>query len=371
MVTASPDDAKVMNQIRKWGCHFDGGDTLAFFERIQELNAGYNYSGELLLKGLSELLKRDVLLWYRNYRERWRGWGDFEDGLRRQYLPRRYRAVLRQEILERRQKPTGTFAHYASVMMTLMRRTSGFDPEEQFERIYSNMCSEYKMYVRIDDVKDLDELGDQASKYEEIRQENAREQQRDKMTAGKPIVAAAYNRAECCWRCKQRGHTRFECKRPAKKCCSQCGRDGVLMSQCRRETRKGPRPHWPPLVPTMQRSKVHSAAPPDHPDTPPTIHCVTRHRIRDLFCKHRDRQRRPRSGVQTPIGPRPNPAGRQLVCRHPRDYHRTACGPGAHPPARVLGTTHARQRDLNRRRSMGQTTDHHSTTVEHAARITA
>lgn len=26
MVTAPPDDAKVMHQIRKWGCHFDGGD---------------------------------------------------------------------------------------------------------------------------------------------------------------------------------------------------------------------------------------------------------------------------------------------------------------------------------------------------------
>jgi len=60
------DTAKVMNQIRKWGCHFDGKDPLAFLERIEELRQGYGYSGEQLLLGLPELLWGDTLLWYRN-----------------------------------------------------------------------------------------------------------------------------------------------------------------------------------------------------------------------------------------------------------------------------------------------------------------
>jgi len=59
------DIAKIMNQIRKWSCHFDGKDPFAFLEQIEELRQGYRYSGELLL-GLSELLRGDTLLWYYN-----------------------------------------------------------------------------------------------------------------------------------------------------------------------------------------------------------------------------------------------------------------------------------------------------------------
>ncbi|KMQ82600.1 hypothetical protein RF55_22424, partial [Lasius niger] len=55
---ASPgsDDTKVINQIRKWGCHFDGRDPLAFLERVEELKDAYGYTDGQLLKGLPELL---------------------------------------------------------------------------------------------------------------------------------------------------------------------------------------------------------------------------------------------------------------------------------------------------------------------------
>jgi len=59
------DTAKVMNQIRKWGCHFDGKDPFVFLEWIEELRQGYGYSGEQLLP---ELLRGNILLWYRNNR---------------------------------------------------------------------------------------------------------------------------------------------------------------------------------------------------------------------------------------------------------------------------------------------------------------
>jgi len=48
---------KCMNQIRKWGCHFDGRDPLSFLERVTELQRQYRYTDEIMVDGISELLR--------------------------------------------------------------------------------------------------------------------------------------------------------------------------------------------------------------------------------------------------------------------------------------------------------------------------
>ncbi|KMQ87323.1 hypothetical protein RF55_13420 [Lasius niger] len=68
---ARPDPVIVLNQIRKWGLHFDGKDPFAFLERLDELKRAYGYTGNLLLLGVPELLRGDPLLWYRNNRDFW------------------------------------------------------------------------------------------------------------------------------------------------------------------------------------------------------------------------------------------------------------------------------------------------------------
>lgn len=40
-VTGFADQARVMNQIHKWGCHFDGKNPVMFLERIKELHETY------------------------------------------------------------------------------------------------------------------------------------------------------------------------------------------------------------------------------------------------------------------------------------------------------------------------------------------
>jgi len=222
-------DAKMINQIRKWGCHFDGRDPAAFLERLRELREGYGVSGPQMLKELPEMLKGDTLLWYRNHREDWRTWNDFERTFHLQFFPRRYAASLRREIMGRHQASGEEFTRYSAVMMTLMRRAGGFSREEQLELIYENMHSEYKTYVRVDDVRSIAELQSRAKEFEDIEREKREIKKREKPT---PTVAAAYNKHECCWRCKQRGHTRVQCRRPAVKFCSQCGKDGVLTAEC-------------------------------------------------------------------------------------------------------------------------------------------
>ena len=228
---AAGNDTKIINQMRKWGCHFDGRDPIAFLERVEELGESYRYTREQLLRGLPELLKGDALLWYRNHRETWHNWEAFDRDFRTHFLPRRYQATLRREIAERRQKINETFAQYVTVMMTLMRRAGGFTYEEQLDRIYENMHPDYKLYIRISDVTSINDLQARASEYKDIERERRELRKFDKTTE-KPAIVVAYTREDHCWRCKGRGHTRVNCKRPAKKFCSQCGRDGVLTSQC-------------------------------------------------------------------------------------------------------------------------------------------
>jgi hypothetical protein len=65
------DPARTMDQIRKWGCYFEGKDPVTFLERVDELQARYRYSGAQMLLGLPELLRGEPLLWYRNRRRAW------------------------------------------------------------------------------------------------------------------------------------------------------------------------------------------------------------------------------------------------------------------------------------------------------------
>ncbi|RLU15780.1 hypothetical protein DMN91_011536 [Ooceraea biroi] len=54
--------AKTINQIRKWGCHFDGKDPVAFLERATELKMSYGYGDSQMLAGLPELFRGEALL---------------------------------------------------------------------------------------------------------------------------------------------------------------------------------------------------------------------------------------------------------------------------------------------------------------------
>ncbi|KAL6419044.1 hypothetical protein ACFW04_014106 [Cataglyphis niger] len=93
-------------------------------------------------------------------------------------------------------------------MMMMMRRAGGFTREQRLARIYANMRPEYKRYVKRRDVHDLNDLLEEAAEFEGIEQETREVRKAAKDTANPPAVATVYNREKCCWRCKQRGHTR-------------------------------------------------------------------------------------------------------------------------------------------------------------------
>jgi len=233
---AVSDDAmthgKAMNQVRKWGCHFDGRDPLSFLERLAELQRQYHFTDNLILEGLPELLRGKALMWYRNFRDEWQTIEDFQNAFRRQYLPRRYQARLVREIQDRRQKPNESFADYASELLTMMRRAGSFGADAKLDRVYENMRAEYKYTIRLGDLADLADLTDRANEFEEIRREESKEKQAARKNVNATKAPEAYDRATTCWRCKQRGHDRVNCRRPARIFCSQCGKDGVRTQEC-------------------------------------------------------------------------------------------------------------------------------------------
>ncbi|XP_071570406.1 uncharacterized protein [Temnothorax nylanderi] len=225
----SNTSTQIMNQMRKWGLHFEGKDPWAFLERIDELRAAYEFSDAHWLRGLPELLRGDALLWCRNNRDNWNSWAEFIADFKDTFLPRRYRLQLINEISDRVQKEGEPYIKYATQMLARMWRAEGYSTEEQFEQRYENLHPDYQNRIWRSDVRSPRDLQQRAGEFEQNRTKRTTAKT---AAADPPVTAAVYNRGECCWRCKQRGHTRFDCRRPAWKFCSRCGKDGVLTKDC-------------------------------------------------------------------------------------------------------------------------------------------
>lgn len=92
------------------------------------------------------------------------------------------------------------------------------------------------------------ELQEQAAEYETIAEEE-KEEQAEERTLSRAASATVY-KDECCWQCKQRGHTRANCKRPPRKFCSQRWRANQRMSSptWKRHSNRG-YPGEPPVQP--------------------------------------------------------------------------------------------------------------------------
>lgn len=138
---------------------------------------------------------------------------------------------LKNEIQERRQLPDEPFDKYATALLTLIRRAGGFSADDKIERLYENLRMEYKMYVRSEEITDISDLTARAREFEKLKRAQGQEKKDERRTTN-TAVATEYDRRNTCWLCKQRGHHRFYCRRPARKFCSQCGKDGVLTREC-------------------------------------------------------------------------------------------------------------------------------------------
>lgn len=121
-----------------------------------------------------------------------------------------------------------------------MRRAGGFTGSDQLDLLLDNMNPELRIYVQPEDTDSLESLIERVNELE-LLNERRKTAAKNSSTAKAAVTTAAYDKAICCWRCKQSGNTRSECKKPAKKFCSQCGKDGVFTRDCHPWSENGDR----------------------------------------------------------------------------------------------------------------------------------
>ena len=248
--SAIQETAKIMDQMRKWNCHFDGKNLYAFLERLHELQRSYHLSDQQIFNGFPELLRGDAQLWHRNYAPGYHTLVELEEGLRKFYLSPGELRHLDRQIHNRMQGTTEDIRTFAHSLLTLMRRRGGFTEEQQIETMYYNMCPEYRLHVRRDDIRSTPDIIQRVEEYLEVKKQceagtNKPTHPHTTKSENKPPkqepytpkvitqVHAVYDRSQCCWKCKERGHSRFNCKNAQKLFCSYCGRDNVFTRDCK------------------------------------------------------------------------------------------------------------------------------------------
>lgn len=246
-----PTDAEVLEIVRKWNVHFDGGnDAFEFLERFEELATLYNVPFDRLTRNPPDKLRSRALEWFRNNRDTFLSWQNFKDEFQNYFLSRRHRMKLEDDIRRRTQGNREKGKDFVTSMQTLYRRIGQIPVVDQIERIYENLRTEYRLYIRRQDFRTLSELIVFIEQYEEIMREQTRHTSHgiddgpsfsrstqkiqrpttppppSATTSSNPFKLPPWNRETDCWRCGQRGHTRHRCRNAYIPLCSLCGRQG-------------------------------------------------------------------------------------------------------------------------------------------------
>ena len=231
-----PTSSKILDQMRKWICHFDGKNVYAFLERLKELQRTYQFSDQQILRGFPELLRGDAQLWYHNCVTAITSLEELEGNLRAFYLSPSELRHLDRQIYDHHQGPKETIRGYVTTLQTLMRRRGGFTAKRAIETLYYNMRPGLRLYIRLSEISSLNDLIQRIEDVEEIQRQQTKEIRTDPKTAIRPqrqptsTVEPAYNREDCCWRLSSEDIPDTTVR--PKKFCSRCGRDGIFSRDC-------------------------------------------------------------------------------------------------------------------------------------------
>lgn len=261
---AEETDASIIGKVRKWNVMYDGGtDPMEFIERMEELAGCYEIPVDRLARTLPDKLKGRALEWYRNNRNTWQTWVEFTNEFRTFFLPRRYRIKLEDEVRKRLQGVKEKGKEFVTVIQTMYRRLGEGDQTVIIERIYDNLRTEYRHYIKPTDFRTMSELVIMIERYEELVAEQVRAPNhgvkddtnepeprivtpKPPKTHTNPFIGPAigtptrpYNRETDCWRCSQPNHSRFQCTNPQIQFCSRCGVKGPRTCACRSENANG------------------------------------------------------------------------------------------------------------------------------------
>jgi len=156
----------------------------------------------------------------------------------------------------------------------MMRRAKNFGADAKLNRMFKNMCAEYKYNIRLDDLANLADLTDRATEFEEIRREEAKGKQAARKSVSAAKTSEDYDRANTCWRCKGATIALTAVARP----------NGSARSAERTESHPGlPSPSSTPAPRKIYAAPTRN----DPPAGPPRVRPIG-HRLGDLDHQCRD-----------------------------------------------------------------------------------
>lgn len=255
----------------KWNIYFDGtASVTSFLEDIEDKAESRGILESQLYQSVSEFLKGDALLWYRPRKYLFTDWDDFKKKIREAFLPFDYEASLMDDIRKRTQGPEEKLIVFVSKMQGLFRKLSSQPTEkEQVNRIRRNLLPYLQTGLALQNFETIEELLTYGKIVEECdwRAKQYAPPPTNPKTMQEPELAcrramphktslvafqnnpmqpepnrsaiqrtdssqAAINKKTICWKCKQPGHMRNECKQPLKLACMKCGTAGYTSRTC-------------------------------------------------------------------------------------------------------------------------------------------
>lgn len=230
-----PREAATRDLVRKWGVTFNGErDVIDFLERIEEISDSYGYQRDRLVQCIPLLLREKALLWHRNNKRNWHSWESFASDLKAFFLPPGADTELEEQVRNRIQGAKESAKEYITSLQTLMRRLGQMSSEAQLSWLYLNLRPEYRRYIKRYKFISVAELIRLAGEYEQIVVQETAIKKSSHSPQKTPALLEIheYNWRENCWRCRQRGHTRNDCRNKWVKFCMRCGKIGTLSRDC-------------------------------------------------------------------------------------------------------------------------------------------
>ncbi|XP_028172673.1 uncharacterized protein LOC114361727 [Ostrinia furnacalis] len=131
-----------------------------------------------------------------------------------------------------------------------MRRYAKMSKEEELNRIYENMNTKYKFYIKKSEVDSISKLMQLANDYENVTADRQtsfiqREPRNDHHETSTNFnqehkettsYIHNYNTNTCCWSCGKHGHSMKDCRSKKILFCNGCGRIGKMSKQCCKKT---------------------------------------------------------------------------------------------------------------------------------------
>lgn len=248
-----------VEHVRKWSFKYDGSkDPIAFLERVEELAEMYEINMDLLPRTMPDLLKDLALTWFRNNNKRWSSWENFRKDFLEFFLPSGYYVKLEDKIRTRKQHSGEMFKAYMLCLQELMRQ-AGYKNDKSLERLYENLCPEYKMYIKRRDFGNLQELLVLACDFEDLQKEVTKFHTACQTPTLRPRThiqiiengnsltdtavqtnaiqgnvskTDVINPRTACRRCGRDGHGYRFCKNAPRLFCWDCGRPDVRSLDC-------------------------------------------------------------------------------------------------------------------------------------------